>query len=118
MPPGRRHLVGGVPTPIQRRLRVLNPAGTRRDGRDVRGYTRILVVVSLARSRLLRAADACPRPADLIPRPPAHGPDSFPIWVALAGLETRRPWVRYMYLGVSAPLASGLGLLFLSDQWV
>jgi hypothetical protein len=42
----------------------------------------------------------------------------FPIWIALAGLEARRPWVRYAYLGVSAPLAAVVGLLFLSYQWV
>ena len=41
----------------------------------------------------------------------------FPVWVALAGLDARRPWVRYVYLSVSAPLAAVLGLLFLSYQW-
>jgi hypothetical protein len=42
----------------------------------------------------------------------------FPIWIALAQLEARRPWVRYVYLGVSVPLASVVGLLFLSYQWI
>lgn len=42
----------------------------------------------------------------------------FPIWIALAGLETRRQWVRYVYLAASVPLASVIGLLFLSNQWV
>jgi hypothetical protein len=40
----------------------------------------------------------------------------FPIWIALARLETGRPWVRYTYLGVSAPLAAVVGLLFLTYQ--
>ena len=42
----------------------------------------------------------------------------FPIWIALARLDARRPWVRYAYVGVSAPLASVVGLLFLANQWV
>ena len=41
----------------------------------------------------------------------------FPIWIALALLDARRPWVRYVYLGVSVPLASVVGLLFLTNQW-
>jgi hypothetical protein len=41
----------------------------------------------------------------------------FPVWVALARLDVRRPWVRYVYLSVSAPLAVVLGLMFLSYQW-
>ena len=41
----------------------------------------------------------------------------FPVWIALAGLEARRPWVGYVYLSVSAPLAAVVGLLFLSYQW-
>ena len=41
----------------------------------------------------------------------------FPVWVALARLDVRRPWVRYVYLSVSAPLAAVLGLLFLAYQW-
>ena len=41
----------------------------------------------------------------------------FPVWVALAGLDARRPWVRYVYLSVCAPLAAVLGLLFLAYQW-
>ena len=41
----------------------------------------------------------------------------FPAWIALAGLEARLPWARYVYLSVSAPLAAVVGLLFLSSQW-
>jgi hypothetical protein len=41
----------------------------------------------------------------------------FPVCVALASLEARRPWVTYVYLGVSAPLAAVMGLLFLAGQW-
>jgi hypothetical protein len=41
----------------------------------------------------------------------------FPAWIALAGLDARRAWVRYVYLSVSAPLATVIGLLFLSYQW-
>jgi hypothetical protein len=41
----------------------------------------------------------------------------FPVWIALAGLDARRPWVRYVYLSVNAPLAAVLGLLFLAYQW-
>ncbi|MGH3279032.1 MAG: hypothetical protein ACRDNW_07830 [Trebonia sp.] len=41
----------------------------------------------------------------------------FPIVIALARLDARRPWVRYTYLSVSAPLAAVLGLLFLAYQW-
>jgi hypothetical protein len=41
----------------------------------------------------------------------------FPVCVALAGVETRRPWVRYLYFGICAPLAAVLGLLYLSGQW-
>jgi len=41
----------------------------------------------------------------------------FPVWIALAGLDARRAWVRYLYLSVSAPLAAVIGLLFLSYQW-
>jgi hypothetical protein len=41
----------------------------------------------------------------------------FPIWIALARLDARRPWLRYIYLSVSAPLAAIVGLLFLSNQW-
>jgi hypothetical protein len=40
----------------------------------------------------------------------------FPIWIALARLAARQPWVRYLYLGVSAPLAVVVGLLFLTYQ--
>jgi len=41
----------------------------------------------------------------------------FPLWVSLAALETRRPWLRYAYFGLSAPLAVVLGLMFLAGQW-
>jgi hypothetical protein len=41
----------------------------------------------------------------------------FPVCIALAGLDARRPWVRYVYLGVSAPLAAVVGLMFLTYQW-
>jgi hypothetical protein len=41
----------------------------------------------------------------------------FPIWVALSHLDARRPWLRYLYLSLSAPLAAICGLLFLSGQW-
>jgi hypothetical protein len=41
----------------------------------------------------------------------------FPIWIALAELERRRPWLRYAYFSVSAPLAVVLGMLYLSGQW-
>ncbi|HEV2375271.1 MAG TPA: mannosyltransferase family protein [Streptosporangiaceae bacterium] len=41
----------------------------------------------------------------------------FPVWTALAGLAARRSWVHYVYLGVSAPLATVVGLLFLAYQW-
>ena len=41
----------------------------------------------------------------------------FPVWIALARLDARRTWVRYVYLSVSAPLAAVVALLFLSYQW-
>ena len=41
----------------------------------------------------------------------------FPVCVALARLEARRPWVRYLYFGVSVPLAAVMGLLYLAGQW-
>ncbi len=41
----------------------------------------------------------------------------FPLWIALAALETRRPWLRYAYFGLSTPLAVVLGMLYLSGQW-
>ena len=40
----------------------------------------------------------------------------FPVWIALARLTTRWPWTPYVYLGVSAPLAAVVGLLFLTSQ--
>jgi hypothetical protein len=41
----------------------------------------------------------------------------FPVCVALARIEVRRPWARYAWLSVCAPLAAVVGLLFLSLQW-
>ncbi len=41
----------------------------------------------------------------------------FPVWIALARLGARQPWVRYVYFGGSAPLAAVVGLLFLTYQW-
>lgn len=41
----------------------------------------------------------------------------FPVCVALARLEVRRPWVRYTYLSLCVPLAAVVGLLFLAYQW-
>jgi hypothetical protein len=41
----------------------------------------------------------------------------FPVFVALARLSARRPWIGYVYLGVSAPLAVVLAMMFLSGQW-
>ena len=41
----------------------------------------------------------------------------FPVCVALAGLEARRPWVRYLYFGMTTPLAVVMGLLYLTGQW-
>ena len=41
----------------------------------------------------------------------------FPVWIALARLDARWTWVRYVYLSVSAPLAVVVGLLFLTYQW-
>ena len=41
----------------------------------------------------------------------------FPIWIALARIGTRQPWVQYVYLSISAPLAVVVGLLFLTNQW-
>jgi hypothetical protein len=41
----------------------------------------------------------------------------FPICVALAAVDARRPWIRSAYLSVAAPLAVVVGLLFLAYQW-
>jgi hypothetical protein len=41
----------------------------------------------------------------------------FPIWVALARLDARWPWVRYAYFGLSAPLAVVLAMLYLTGRW-
>lgn len=41
----------------------------------------------------------------------------FPVCVALASLDVRRPWIRSVYLSVSVPLAVVTGLLFLANQW-
>jgi hypothetical protein len=40
----------------------------------------------------------------------------FPVWIALARLEVRQPWLRYAYFGVSGPLAAVVALLFLTYQ--
>jgi hypothetical protein len=41
----------------------------------------------------------------------------FPVCVAVASLESRRPWLAYLYFGISVPLAAVMGLLFLAGQW-
>lgn len=41
----------------------------------------------------------------------------FPVYIALARMDVRRPWIRVAYISVCAPLAAVLGLLFLSGQW-
>ena len=41
----------------------------------------------------------------------------FPVWIGLAELEARRPWVRNVYVWVCAPLAAVVALLFLAYQW-
>jgi hypothetical protein len=41
----------------------------------------------------------------------------FPVCIALASFEARRPWARYLYFGISAPLAAVMGLLYLAGQW-
>lgn len=41
----------------------------------------------------------------------------FPVWIALARIDARQPWLRYVYFSVSAPLAVVVGLLFLTNQW-
>jgi hypothetical protein len=41
----------------------------------------------------------------------------FPVGVALASLDARRPWIKYLYVGISAPLAAVMGLLYLAGQW-
>jgi hypothetical protein len=41
----------------------------------------------------------------------------FPIWVALARLDSRWPWFRYAYFGLSAPLAVVLAMLYLTGRW-
>jgi hypothetical protein len=41
----------------------------------------------------------------------------FPVWITLAQLDARQPWVRYVYLSVSALLAAVMGLMFLTYQW-
>jgi hypothetical protein len=41
----------------------------------------------------------------------------FPVWIALAELEGRRPWSWSVYVWVCAPLAAVVALLFLSYQW-
>jgi hypothetical protein len=41
----------------------------------------------------------------------------FPVFVALARLSSRRAWIGYAYLSISAPLAVVLAMMFLSGQW-
>ena len=41
----------------------------------------------------------------------------FPVWVAVARLDTRWRWIRYGYLSVSAPLAAVLAMLYLAGLW-
>ncbi len=41
----------------------------------------------------------------------------FPVCVAFARLEVRRPWAGYACLSVCAPMAAVMGLLFLAYQW-
>lgn len=41
----------------------------------------------------------------------------FPIWVALARLDARWPWVRYAYFWLSAPLAVVQAMLYLTGRW-
>ncbi len=41
----------------------------------------------------------------------------FPVCVALASLDARRPWIRYLYFGICGPLAAVVGLMFLSGQF-
>jgi hypothetical protein len=41
----------------------------------------------------------------------------FPVCVALAAVDGRRPWIRYVYLSAAAPLAVVVALLFLTYQW-
>lgn len=41
----------------------------------------------------------------------------FPVFVAVARLSSRRPWIGYVYLSISAPLAVVLAMMFLSGQW-
>jgi hypothetical protein len=63
-----------------------------------------LAVLSLGTSTWYQA---CPRTVLVL----------FPIWVALARLDTRWPWVRYAYFGLSAPLAVVLAMLYLTGRW-
>ena len=41
----------------------------------------------------------------------------FPVFIGLAALGVRWPWVRYAYFGISGPLAVVLAMLYLSGQW-
>jgi hypothetical protein len=41
----------------------------------------------------------------------------FPLCIALASVEARRPWLAYLYFCISTPLAAVMGLLFLAGQW-
>ncbi len=41
----------------------------------------------------------------------------FPVWVVLARLAARRPWITGAYLAISGPVAVVLAMLYLSGQW-
>jgi hypothetical protein len=41
----------------------------------------------------------------------------FPVWVALAALAARMPWIAGVYLAISGPVAVVLAMLYLSGQW-
>jgi hypothetical protein len=42
----------------------------------------------------------------------------FPLWVLLAELAARRPWVHYAYLAVATPLMAVAVLTFTAGRWV
>ncbi|MFH9795476.1 mannosyltransferase family protein [Streptomyces virginiae] len=41
----------------------------------------------------------------------------WPLWIALAGWSTRRPWVRSAYLYVAGPLCTTVAITFLTGRW-
>ncbi|WP_028419563.1 MULTISPECIES: mannosyltransferase family protein [unclassified Streptomyces] len=41
----------------------------------------------------------------------------WPLWIGLAALSLRRPWLRTAYLCVSAPLAALVALAFFTGRW-